>query len=290
MKQLQCSFRFEFKPSLKCERCGVDVEGKTKQKRVCRSCRLEKKRKTRQAWAERLGPAKTEYDRLRAAKLRAKRKAEGTAKDFNRRHRKAARARYQAQGLTIYGKPRKIPLQPKVDRSAEKSANLYRAWRRRWLRETAPAECVLAWYAGIGKPWNSPRLDSGEKFAMRYRLDDTFRAREVIKTQYRKERRAERIARASDGSVTPEALGAAFAEAKFCAYCMERFESSNEKTADHVEPLYLGGAHSMDNIVIACLSCNSSKGRKRLLNWLTVAPQTSNWLASTSSRSPTYSA
>lgn len=290
MKQFQCSFRFEFKPSLKCERCGVDVEGKTKQKRVCRSCRLEKKRKTRQAWAERLGPAKTEYDRLRAAKLRAKRKAEGSAKDFNRRHRKAARARYQAQGLTIYGKPRKIPLQPTVEQVAEKSAKLYRAWRRRWLRETAPAECVLAWYAGTGKPWNSPRLNDGEKFVMRYRLDDTFRAREIIKAQNRKERRAERIARASDGSVTPEALGAAFGRAKSCFYCEKTFESSYDKTADHVEPLCLGGAHSMHNLVIACRSCNSRKGRKRLEDWLTVAPQTSNWLASTSSRSPTYSA
>jgi hypothetical protein len=250
-------------------------------KKTCHSCRHKK----HYGKPENRGKALK-----RALLLKAQRKADGTAKDFNRRHRQTYRARNAARGLTRKGKARKIPLQPKVDRSAEKLASLYRAWRRRWLRETAPAECVLAWCAGTGKPWNSPRLDSGEKFAMRYRLDDTFRAREIIKAQNRKERRAERIALASDGSVTPAALGAAFAEAKFCAYCMERFESSNEKTADHVEPLYLGGAHSMDNIVIACLSCNSSKGRKRLLDWLTVAPQTSNWLASTSSRSPTYSA
>lgn len=272
-----------------CEKCGGEEEI-TGQQRVCRPCRRAKKQQSRDAWYKRNLQANRESGRIRMRLLKERRKADGTAKDFNRRHRQAYRARNAARGLTVDGKPRKIPLQPKVDRSAEKLASLYRAWRRRWLRETAPAECVLAWYAGTGKPWNSPRLDWGEKFAMRYRLDDIFRAREIIKAQYRKERRAERIARDSDGSVTPEALGAAFAEAKFCAYCMERFESSNEKTADHVEPLYLGGAHSMDNIVIACLSCNSSKGRKRLLNWLTVAPQTSNWLASTSSRSPTYSA
>lgn len=289
MKQLQCSFRFEFKSPAVCERCNTHAELKGRQT-VCRPCRKEKKALSRKAWYERNADEVKEKNRIRMRKVLAQRKIDGTAIEINRRHRKAARARYQAQGLTIYGKPRKIPLQPTVEQVAEKSAKLYRAWRRRWLRETAPAECVLAWYAGTGKPWNSPRLNDGEKFVMRYRLDDTFRAREVIKAQYRKERRAERIARASDGSVTPAALGAAFAEAKFCAYCMERFESSNEKTADHVEPLYLGGAHSMDNIVIACLSCNSSKGRKRLLNWLTVAPQTSNWLASTSSRSPTYSA
>lgn len=258
-----------------CEKCGADKET-TGFQTACRPCRRAK-------------------DVARAKRQKQKQRENGTAKDVNRRRRKAQRARWIARGLTSNGTPRKNPYRPRSDGRIEKKlanalAKLYRAWRRRWLRETAPTECVLAWYAGTGKPWNSPRLNDGERFAMRYRLDDTFRAREVIKAQYRKERRAERIARASDGSVTPAALGAAFAEAKFCAYCMERFESSNEKTADHVEPLYLGGAHSMDNIVIACLSCNSSKGRKRLLDWLTVAPQTSNWLASTSSRSPTYSA
>lgn len=272
-----------------CEKCGGKEEI-TGQQRVCRPCRRAKKQQSRDAWYKRNLQANRESGRIRMRLLKERRKADGTAKDLNRRWRKAQRARYQARGLTIKGKPRKIPLQPKVDRSAEKSASLYRAWRRRWLRETAPAECVLAWYAGTGKPWNSPRLDSGEKFAMRYRLDDTFRAREIIKAQNRKERRAERIARASDGSVTPEALGAAFGRAKSCFYCEKTFESSYDKTADHVEPLCLGGAHSMHNLVIACRSCNSRKGRKRLEDWLTVAPQTSNWLASTSSRSPTYSA
>lgn len=33
---------------------------------------------------------------------------------------------------------------------------------------------------------------------------------------------------------------------------------------DHQEPLYWGGAHSADNLVPACLSCNRSKGPRRL--------------------------
>jgi 5-methylcytosine-specific restriction endonuclease McrA len=135
---------------------------------------------------------------------------------------------------------------------------------------------VLAWYAGTGRPWNSPRLSDGERFTMRYRMDDVFRAREVIKSQRRKASRAERIAKNSDGSVTPAALGALFGEARFCAYCMETFKSSVDKQADHVEPLFLGGSHSMDNLVIACVSCNSSKGRKPLLQWLIAEKRTSN--------------
>ena len=101
-------------------------------------------------------------------------------------------------------------------------------------------------------------------------------AREIIKVQRRKASRAERIAKNSDGSVTPAALGALFGEARFCAYCLEPFKSSADKQADHVEPLVLGGSHSMDNLVIACVSCNSSKGRKPLLQWLIAEKRTSN--------------
>lgn len=33
---------------------------------------------------------------------------------------------------------------------------------------------------------------------------------------------------------------------------------------DHIEPIYWGGAHAVENIVPACLSCNRAKGPRRL--------------------------
>lgn len=39
-------------------------------------------------------------------------------------------------------------------------------------------------------------------------------------------------------------------------------------TVDHLIPQAKGGAHSGDNSVWACQSCNSSKGKKDLLDWL----------------------
>ena len=39
-------------------------------------------------------------------------------------------------------------------------------------------------------------------------------------------------------------------------------------TVDHLIPQAKGGAHSGDNSVWACQSCNSSKGKKDLLEWL----------------------
>jgi len=239
-----------------------------RRKKICYSCRGKRHYANPENRAKAIA---------RATARKIKMKADGTAKDYNRRIRKAQRARYVAAGLTTDGKPRVAP-PPRsgAERAAVRAPSEYRAWRRRWLRELAPAECVLAWYAGTGRPWNSPRLNSGEKFTMRYRMDDVFRAREVIKAQRRKASRAERIAKSSDGSVTPAALGALFGDARFCAYCMEPFKSSADKQADHVEPLFLGGSHSMDNLVIACVSCNSSKGRKPLLQWLIAEKRTSN--------------
>ena len=60
----------------------------------------------------------------------------------------------------------------------------------------------------------------------------------------------------------------------FCIYC-----GSKEKlTLDHVVPLAGGGIHSEDNLVIACLSCNSSKCDKPLMDWLRTQPCSIAWL------------
>lgn len=53
-------------------------------------------------------------------------------------------------------------------------------------------------------------------------------------------------------------------DAYTCRYCQAigiRLE------ADHVHPVRLGGASTMDNLVTACKPCNRSKGVKRLADW-----------------------
>ena len=47
-----------------------------------------------------------------------------------------------------------------------------------------------------------------------------------------------------------------------CAYCLEPMV---KPTKDHVDPVANGGAHRADNIVPACLSCNTRKQDKTLL-------------------------
>lgn len=49
-----------------------------------------------------------------------------------------------------------------------------------------------------------------------------------------------------------------------CGYCGQQTE---RLTQDHIDPLIDGGAHTVENVVPACQSCNSSKHRKSLLQW-----------------------
>lgn len=50
-----------------------------------------------------------------------------------------------------------------------------------------------------------------------------------------------------------------------CAYCHEE----KPLAMDHIVPISAGGNHTWNNIAPACKSCNSSKGNKDMLEWLT---------------------
>lgn len=50
-----------------------------------------------------------------------------------------------------------------------------------------------------------------------------------------------------------------------CAYCLQRCDALS---IDHVVPLARGGTHSIDNLVHACLACNSRKWARTPLEYL----------------------
>ena len=53
---------------------------------------------------------------------------------------------------------------------------------------------------------------------------------------------------------------------KICNYC--GVDCSDSFHVDHIEPLSLGGEHSLNNLAISCPHCNLSKGSKILVIWL----------------------
>ena len=46
-----------------------------------------------------------------------------------------------------------------------------------------------------------------------------------------------------------------------CQYCGKPNLSIDEITLDHITPQVFGGAHSVDNLRVACKSCNSSRSK-----------------------------
>lgn len=51
---------------------------------------------------------------------------------------------------------------------------------------------------------------------------------------------------------------------QICNYC----GSSDKLALDHVLPKKLGGKDDAENLIYACRSCNSSKGKKDLMEWM----------------------
>ena len=56
---------------------------------------------------------------------------------------------------------------------------------------------------------------------------------------------------------------------QICNYC----GSSNNLALDHIFPKKYGGEDSAENLIFACRSCNSSKGKKDLMEWMTCRNQ-----------------
>lgn len=58
---------------------------------------------------------------------------------------------------------------------------------------------------------------------------------------------------------------------EWCSYCLKYVDRTG-RTIDHVTPLSKGGKHSLENLVMACKPCNSSKSDKDLQEWLNGLP------------------
>lgn len=66
-----------------------------------------------------------------------------------------------------------------------------------------------------------------------------------------------------ENTLTKEQIKELFDQQKFCSWCY----SEENLSLDHIQPISKGGAHSVNNIMILCRNCNSSKGDKTLLEW-----------------------
>lgn len=79
-----------------------------------------------------------------------------------------------------------------------------------------------------------------------------------------RQRRREREAAQSDGTLTIPAMRKLFGMAKACPLCGDVFSKDKPKSLDHVVPLAKGGPHSISNVSVVCRSCNIAKSDKEM--------------------------
>lgn len=77
-------------------------------------------------------------------------------------------------------------------------------------------------------------------------------------------KRRARISSNGNNTLTREDIELLFDTIKECSYCGL---NGVKLTIDHIVPISRGGANSLDNIAMACVHCNSSKGNKTLDEW-----------------------
>ena len=98
----------------------------------------------------------------------------------------------------------------------------------------------------------------------RREIDKAYRAsKPEIHAATERNRRAAKLGNGGTGWSAKEERELTSSYGNLCVYCGNKAEG-----IDHVVALANGGAHDLNNAVPACAKCNSSKGKKPLLQWL----------------------
>jgi len=187
---------------------------------------------------------------------------------INKARVEAARAQYQSDPEH---RAKTIARQQKarLDRDPEARAKMsaYHAERHKRRRDTDP-EYVLrrrattnAWCAEQRK--DTVFLDRQREYLRAYRAANP--ERKVLWDTLRKEL----LVAQNDGTITAQMILALKAACLRCPYCGEDIPSGSA-TLDHMDPVSRGGAHSVDNILFCCKTCNCRKRAKPFEKWLSL--------------------
>lgn len=104
--------------------------------------------------------------------------------------------------------------------------------------------------------------NGGDKVRKKYRDDNPERIK-LLKSHNETIRRRSKQTSSLTGTEYSDWVTS---QIKLCTYC--GISCSEAFHVDHIEPLNKGGLHELDNLTIACPSCNTSKGQKPLLLFL----------------------
>ena len=109
------------------------------------------------------------------------------------------------------------------------------------------------------REWRQANSEYDKARQAKYRKENP----EVFRRAWHKYRVARHLA--DDGSVTTEFLKFLFRK-EICIYCNNKIPRE-QRSMDHIIPISRGGLHSIENLVMCCKSCNSSKRDRLLSEW-----------------------
>ena len=117
------------------------------------------------------------------------------------------------------------------------------------------------WKADHNKKWNSENKARMNYLKRRWDKNNPEKLRAIWAKQ-RFSRRS--LKKKNGGRVTKQELSKLMEKSRGkCYYCGR----SGKLSYDHVVPLKLGGSNSIDNLVVACINCNSQKQAKDPLRY-----------------------
>jgi 5-methylcytosine-specific restriction endonuclease McrA len=159
-------------------------------------------------------------------------------------------------------------------RTPEKCARA--AWR--WFLKNKASEEYLATHLLLKK--EKSRKENILRFRKKYKENTKDERNRSRRFKYIKPEVASRcdgrarlfkMAETNDGTITKDVYDKLIKEFEVCPYCGEPMKTST-LNLDHIVPLSKGGAHSKDNVIACCESCNSKKGSKSIHDWLMEVP------------------
>lgn len=160
-----------------------------------------------------------------------------------------------------------------VERTRERKRELDRSYSERH-REEAKAR-AKAWYdknkeraKATNRKWRTENADKMREYRQKWKSSNPLKDKEsksrYLRTEKGKVSKANKAHRRRErflenrSPITNEQM-MIIRSAKTCFYCGIR---SRRMEIDHMVPLAKGGAHSKDNIVMACGPCNRAKSAK----------------------------
>ena len=182
---------------------------------------------------------------------------------------RAARQRERAKAAAKKGRTYRTAEQIEALR-ATKATQMMRSehvWREVVLLRAFARAISRRWVSLARVEWGRPGrpCDKAMLARARYRFDPKYHAMQVLKRHMRDVA----TAAACDGTLTKRAIYKIFSRTKQCGYCGKAM-SFGDKSLDHLVPISRGGAHSIENVEVVCLTCNKQKRCATALEFLMV--------------------